>query len=104
MDNNITSSNSLLDKSISSFTFIEALVLIVVGWILITLWERFVLNVFYQKLKFNPKSTMQTFAIALTVTAIFLIFLRYVGPLVLGTYNESIGVNSPGNIDRTKFI
>lgn len=100
----LVQSQSIFDKPISSFTFVEALILVIVGWILITLWERYLLNVFFEQFGFNPKSPLETFAIAITMTIIFLTVIRYAGPLVLGTYNANSGVNSPSEVSRTEFI
>lgn len=55
--------------------FIEVLFIIVVGWILVALWQRVIDNFTFQTLKLRRESTYDTIIIALTVTLLFIIFV-----------------------------
>lgn len=76
-------------RSISEFTFVEALFAIIIAWTLVSLWVRFIDNLAYRTLKLNPVSAFHALVVALTVTAIFIIFTysaeSTVSNIIIGT-------------------
>jgi TRAP-type C4-dicarboxylate transport system permease small subunit len=55
--------------------FIELLFVIVIGWMLVALWQRALDNFTFQTLGMQRDSTYHTIVIALTVTLLFIIFV-----------------------------
>ena len=60
---------------IKDVNFIEMMFVIVLGWILVALWQRCLDNLSYNTLGLNKDSTYHTFIIALSCTIIFLSFV-----------------------------
>lgn len=60
---------------ITDITYVDLLFVIVLGWILVVLWQRPIDNFTYITLGLNKDSTYHTFVIALIATAIFLAFV-----------------------------
>lgn len=72
--------------------FLEVLFVIVIGWILVALWQRALDNFTFQTLKMQRDSTYHTIIIALTMTLLFIIFVflyqsMFGGALEAGTAN-----------------
>lgn len=72
--------------------FIELLFVIVIGWMLVALWQRALDNFTFQTLGMQRDSTYHTIIIALTVTLLFIIFVflyqsMFGGLLETGTAN-----------------
>ena len=82
-------------RSVSEFTFVEALFAIIIAWTLVSLWVRFIDNLAYRTLKLNPVSTFHALIVALTVTAIFIVFTysaeSAVSNIIIGTTESSPG-------------
>lgn len=55
--------------------FIQVLFAVIVGWILVNLWQRVLDNFTFKTLKLNENSLYHTGIIAITFTVIFFIFL-----------------------------
>lgn len=76
-------------RSLSEFTFVEALFAIIIAWTLVSLWVRFIDNLSYRSLHLNPTSTFHALIVALTVTAIFVVFTysaeSSVSNIIIGT-------------------
>lgn len=66
---------SLGDKYVNNITFIEMVFGIVLGWIIVTLWQRCIDNFTFNYLGLNRASTYQTGIIALTITVLFISFI-----------------------------
>lgn len=66
---------SLGDSVIQDLTFSELLFVLVIGWMLVTLWQRYIDNLTFNTLKLDEDSAYQTFIIALVATVIFLLFI-----------------------------
>lgn len=62
-------------RFLSDVIYVELLFVIVLGWILVNVWQRVIDNVAYRALKLDDKSVFHTFIVALTLTAIFLVFI-----------------------------
>lgn len=63
------------DKLLTDLTFIDVLLVIIVGWVLVALWSRVVDNITFNYLKLNKDSVYHTLLIAIVTTAIFLVFV-----------------------------
>lgn len=94
---------SYWNKPLQSYTFVEALVLVVVGWVLIDVWIRYN-NALSTSLGFDRNSPSDTFVWAFGVTLILLIGMVFAGPLVLDIYNMSDGINVPSSVGPESFI
>lgn len=64
----------LANSFISELNFVEVLLAIILGWILVDLWQRCIDNFTFNTLKLNKNSTYHTFVIAAIATTIFLVF------------------------------
>lgn len=62
----------------SHWTFVLALVAILIGAILVNLWIRFINNFTYHTLKLNPDSTTWALVIALLATGILILYISLV--------------------------
>lgn len=76
-------------KPIYRYTFVELLILIIVSWIIIQVWQRALDNLFYSTFKLDQNSTFDSVTVALVTTLIFLLFIYYVGPIA----TQSFGLN-----------
>ena len=74
----------LSEKAASELTFIEVLFTIIIAWILVTLWQRVWDNFTFGIMKLDPKSTFQTFLIAVLATIIFVTLSFTFNELVSG--------------------
>ena len=79
---------SLGAKYVKDLTYIEMLVVIILGWILVALWQRCIDNFTFNSLKLNKDSTYHTFIIALVSTIIFISFV-FSFEDVVGNFAES---------------
>jgi len=75
-------------KFIRDSSFVELLFVIVLGWILVALWQRWIDNVTFNTFHLNKDSAYQTFIIAVVATTIFTIFV-FSFDTVLGDIVES---------------
>jgi len=64
----------IANNFIQNASLLEVLVIIILGWTLVPLWQRFIENLSFNTLGLNRDSTYQTFIIALVATVIFLSF------------------------------
>ena len=85
---------ALGDKFLQEISYIDLLVVIIFGWILVALWQRVIDNFTFNSLGLNKESTYQTFVIALLATTIFLVFV-FTFDAVLGNIVESGGGFTP---------
>lgn len=60
---------------VQDLTAIEFLLVIILAWVLVPLWQRFVDNLTFHTLGLDADSTYQTFIIALVTTVIFFVFI-----------------------------
>lgn len=93
-------------KMASGNTFVQnaalsdLLIVVILGWILIPIWSRYIDNLSFNTLKLSKDSTYQTFVIALISTALFLVFVYSFdtpqGNLIqnTGTFNSPIPLES----------
>lgn len=82
---------SLGDKYIENITFVEMVFGIVLGWIIVTLWQRCLDNFTFNYLGLNRASTYQTGIIAFTFTILFVSFIFIFQNLSGGIIEQSIG-------------
>lgn len=61
-----------VDSISSGITFVDLLVAIIVGWLLVAVWQRALENFCYGTLKLNRDSTFQTVIVAIVMTLIFI--------------------------------
>lgn len=66
----------------TQLNFIEVLLLVVVSWILVALWQRFIETAAYEGIGLNKSSPYHTFVVAITMTAIFIVLVSFVRPTV----------------------
>lgn len=66
---------ALEGKTIDQISYFEFLIAIVLGWILVALWQRAIDNFTFRTLGLSPESTFHTFLIAALFTAIFLLYV-----------------------------
>lgn len=86
---------ALATKFMSDYNFVDYLFAIVMGWLLVALWQRFVDNLTYRTLRLDKDSTFHTFMIALVTTCIFLTFV-FLFDSILGNIVES---SEPGSLN-----
>lgn len=58
------------------FSFLDLLFAIIISWILVTLWQRFVDNALYGSFGLDQKSTYQSLIIAVGMTIVFIAFIH----------------------------
>lgn len=63
------------NRFLSELTLVETLVVIIIGWVLVALWQRFIDDFTFNTLGLNEDSSYHTFIIAVTVTILFIVFL-----------------------------
>lgn len=68
---NVWRNTGLFDEERES-EFATVLFAIIIGWILVSLWTRFIENAAFGTLGFNENSAWHSFLVALSVTIIFL--------------------------------
>ena len=78
MDNN----NSMGNKKIQELTFLEFLLAIIVGWILVALWQRVIENFAYNTIGMNRDSSYHALVVAIVVTAIFIIYATFSADII----------------------
>jgi len=59
--------------------FLMLLFLIIVAWILVAVWTKWLENFCYGNLGLDPKSSFHTFVVAVVITLIFIAFIFTVG-------------------------
>lgn len=74
---------------LQDLSFIELVVAVVIGWLLVDIWVRFVENFAYQTLGLNEKSAYHSFVVAFVVTLIF-IAVVFVFRNISGNANKRI--------------
>jgi len=65
--------------SAGKITYIELLFLIVIGWIIVSQWERVIENFAFNTVGLDKDSTSDTLVIAIVITTIFLAYIFLVG-------------------------
>ena len=86
---------NLVDKTVAELTFIEVLFLIILGWILVVLWQRVIENFAYNTIGLDKSSAYINFVVALFFTSIFIAFIFFSGTLISTT--KSINQQIPQN-------
>jgi hypothetical protein len=59
----------------SQLGFIDLLIVLILWTLLVPPWQLFITNLVYKTLQLNPNSTWQTGVVALTMTAMFFVFV-----------------------------
>lgn len=89
---------ALSDKSVFELSFVETLFGIVIAWILVALWQRFVENMAFGYLGLNPESSLHALVVAMFVTVIFLSFTFVINDpvedIILGNVTGMFGAPS----------
>ena len=94
---------------VSGFSvFAIIIILLLVSWSLVTFWQRFLENLFYNTLGLNPESTTVTMFIAIFATLFFLLIVWLIKvlnivpniDLLIFDYNEESNIG--GNIDAVR--
>lgn len=62
-------------RALTQLNLIEAFFYIIVGWVLISIWQKFFDNFLYKSLPFRRGSTYHNFIIAIVCTGIFLVLI-----------------------------
>lgn len=78
------------DKQLKDLTFIETLLIVIVGWILVNLWQKVIDTLAYNVLKMNPQSLLHVMIIAITTTIIFLSFVFSFDSISAGIIEQSV--------------
>lgn len=84
---------TLGEKYVQDLTFIEMVFGIVLGWIIVTLWQRCIDNFSFNYLGLNRSSTYQTGVIALSVTILFITFIFIFESLSGNVIEQSISTD-----------
>jgi len=82
--------NPPLSRRIQEFSFVELLIIIVVGWVLVALWQRVVENFAYGTLGLNKDSALHALVVALTATVLFLVYKAYSDEIIGGITTSQI--------------
>jgi len=81
-------------KSLNGLRFLETLIIILIAWVLVSLWVRFIENLAYKSLRLNINSAFHTFVVAAVITAIFVTFIYFcespLGSIIIGSEGSSI--------------
>ena len=93
-----------------AFTFLTFS--IIYGWILVSEFQRFLESLFYSTLGLNPRSTIHSLIIFVTMFLLFLIFIWFVdelGVIPAGTAGSSVaeasgGLVQAGNTGSSVFL
>lgn len=65
-------------ETVAFFTIVFA---IIFGWILVSMFQRFVENLFYQSFSMNPRSTIHALIIFVVMILLFILFIWFVDNL-----------------------
>jgi hypothetical protein len=83
----------------TSFRFVEILLSVFLGWVLISFWERFFVNFFFQTLQFSPTNTWHTLIVALILSVALVFFLMWMGEDGTTMVQNISGIfAAPGNV------
>lgn len=92
----------LATTSISNLGFLEVLMAIIIGWMLVTLWQRVLDNFTFQTLGLKQNSTYHTLIVAIAATIIFIAFVFFFQSVTVnveGQFDSSLApVGAPGPI------
>lgn len=66
---------ALRNSYLRDVSFLEILFVIVIGWMLVALWQRALDNFTFTTLGLNRESTYHTIVIAMTITLLFVVFV-----------------------------
>lgn len=80
---------------VQDLTAIEFLLVIILAWVLVPLWQRFIDNLSFQTLGLDTDSTYQTFIIALVTTVIFFVFIFAFNDITAGIIQTEAPSLSP---------
>jgi hypothetical protein len=86
-------------KTANSLTFLEILFAIVIGWLLVALWQRVIENFAYITLGLNKDSTFHALIVALTASIIFVSYTFTTDTILGGTIEKDI----EGGLQETNF-
>lgn len=94
-----------VNRTVADLKYIEFLFVIVVGWLLVAIWQRCIDNVCYRSLGLNSESTFHTFVVSLTTTAIFLAFVFSFDSILGNLVEAQVSGNVPAPlVDSTKNL
>lgn len=65
----------LNSKSIGEISYFEFLVAIIIGYILVSLWQTFLDNFLYNALKLKKDSVLESLIVAMFATTIFILYI-----------------------------
>lgn len=65
----------LNSKSIGEISYFEFLVAIIIGYILVTLWQTFLDNLLYGTLKLRKENVLETLIVAMFGTTVFILYI-----------------------------
>ena len=94
---------------LSGFSIFAIIItLLLVSWSLVTFWQRFLENFFYNTLGLNPENTLVTLGIAIFATLFFLFIVWFIKVLnvipnidsLIFDYNEETNIG--GNLDAAR--
>lgn len=88
---------TIAKQAVAEATFIEAMLAIIIAWILVALWQRVIDNFAYNRLGLDHNSTFHAFIVALVATVILISFTFSVSDastdVIVG---DTTGALSPG--------
>jgi len=84
-----------LNKDFLAISILDFLIIVIIGWILIALWQRSIDTFFYNAIGLNINSTSHTFMIALFVSLFFINFFYFFNSIA-----SQIGVSSDDDLDE----
>lgn len=95
MSDRVRDRDNLSSTFLVDVRFIEALFIIVLGWILVALWQRFIDNFTFNTLGLNENSSYHTFIIAIVATIVFVIFILLFPEIQSGFVDSDTGLAPP---------
>lgn len=81
---------AFIGKKVKDLTIGEVLTAIVIGWILVAIWQRVLDNLAYNYLGMDKSSTYDTVIVALTITISFVIYITMFNLISLSGRNTGI--------------
>ena len=81
---------SRLGNKLTDITIGEALLAIVIGWLLVAVWQRFIDNLFYNTLGLSKSSAYSTFVVATSITVFFIAFITIFGLINVASANSGL--------------
>ncbi len=81
---------AFIGKKVKDLTIGEVLMAVVIGWILVAIWQRVLDNLAYNYLGMDKSSTYDTVIVALTITITFVIYITMFNLISLSGRNTGI--------------